>query len=189
MFKVLIFSGSARFGNYTQHVAKLVHEVAQEHQDLEAVLISPDSLGLQLHDEGQQAKEQYPELTKHVVEADAYIIVSPEYNHGYPGSLKYMLDLHLKEYIHKPVALVGVSMGPFGGARVIEQLVGVVRELGMTVTFTDLNVSGVAKEIENGAFTDAKTWKRRAGRMIEELVWMSKTMKWGRENVQSEHTT
>lgn len=186
MLKILIFSGTARHDNYTQHVAKLVSDTAHKHDQLEVELVSPESLHLQLQNEGQEAKDQYPELTKQVIEADAYIIVSPEYNHGYPGSLKYMLDLHLKEYIHKPVALVGVSAGPFGGARVIEALLHVVRELGMQVTFTDLNVSGVQDEVENGQFKDPDKWQRRATRMIEELEWMAKALKWGRDNLSSD---
>src|SRR4029077_5315120 len=74
---------------------------------------------------------------------DGLIIVTPEYNHGYPGLLKHALDMCLKEYIHKVVGLGGVSAGPFGGSRVIEHLVPVVRELGLAVTFTDVNFSGV----------------------------------------------
>src|SRR5712671_4883504 len=70
-------------------------------------------------------------------------IETPEYNHGYPGLLKHALDMCLEEYIHKVVGLVGVSAGPFGGSRVIEQMVQVVRELGLAVTFTDLNFSKV----------------------------------------------
>lgn len=185
--KVLIFSGTARQGNFTQHVVQFVHQQAAAHDELESVLVSPDSLGLTLADEGQAANKRYPELTKNVIEADAYIIVSPEYNHGYPGSLKYMLDLHLKEYIHKPVALVGVSAGPFGGARVIEALTTTVRELGMAVTFNDLNVSDVQNQIKDGAFTDPEAWKRRTQRLLAELVWMAKTLKWGRENLESDH--
>jgi len=94
-----------------------------------------------------------------------------------------MLDLHLKEYIHKPVSFVGVSAGPWGGTRVIEQLNTIVRELGMTSTFADLNITSVQNEVENGSFKDPETWKRRAGKMISELVWMGQVMKHGRENI------
>ena len=54
--------------------------------------------------------------------ADAIVIVVPEYNHSFPGLLKHVLDSCLKEYIHKAVGVVGVSAGPFGGARVIQHL-------------------------------------------------------------------
>ena len=63
--------------------------------------------------------------------AQGYIIVSPEYNHGYPGELKLMLDQAYKEYAHKPVGIVGVSSSVLGGARMVEQLRLVSIELSM----------------------------------------------------------
>ncbi len=177
MTNILIFSGSARQGNYTQHVANFIHQLLTQKENIQAEIVSPQSLGLDFSDEGTQAKNRYPELTKKVTQADAYIIVSPEYNHGYSGSLKYMLDLHLKEYIHKPTALVGVSVGPFGGTRVIENLLPVVRELGMVATFADLNVTSVQKEMENGEFIEKEKWTKRADKMIDELLLMNQALK------------
>ena len=57
----------------------------------------------------------FPEWRDAIVKADGLVIVTPEYNHGYPGVLKSVLDLLLKEYIHKAVAFVTVSAGPWGG--------------------------------------------------------------------------
>jgi NAD(P)H-dependent FMN reductase len=71
-----------------------------------------------LQDAGQEmADSAYVEK---VARADALVIVAPEYNHGYPGALKQALDMCLEEYNHKAVGIVGVSAGPFGGARVID---------------------------------------------------------------------
>jgi hypothetical protein len=67
--------------------------------------------------------------------ADALVIVAPEYNHGYPGLLKHVLDTNLKEYIHKAAGIVGVSAGIFGGARAIQNLIPVLRELGLVTIF------------------------------------------------------
>jgi len=178
MLKILIYLGSAREGNNTQHVAQLIQSVTESRDDVQAEIIDPIALKLDIAKEANG--DAYPELKKKAAEADGYILVSPEYNHGYSGSLKYMLDLNLKEYIHKPVAIVGVSAGPFGGARVIEALVNVVRELGMVVTFTDLNISYVQNELENGEFKDKEIWTDRANKMIDELVWMGETLKKGR---------
>jgi hypothetical protein len=50
-----------------------------------------------------------------------------------------VLDLLLWEYVHKSVAFVGVSAGPWGGTRVIEAMLPMVRELGLAATFTDLS--------------------------------------------------
>jgi NAD(P)H-dependent FMN reductase len=82
------------------------------------------------HDDyGQEIKDRFPEWRDAIIQADGLVIVTPEYNHGYPGSLKAVLDLLLREYVHKSVAFVGVSAGPWGGTRVIEAMVPMVREL------------------------------------------------------------
>lgn len=63
--------------------------------------------------------------------ADAFIIVTPEYNHGYPGVLKNALDWLFPEYKNKPVGLVGVSNGLVGGARAIEHLRPIIENFTM----------------------------------------------------------
>src|SRR5947199_3144331 len=74
---------------------------------------------------------------------DVLVIVCPEYNPGYSGLLKHVLDSCLKEYIHKAVGIVGVSAGPFGGTRVIQNLLPVMRELGLVTIFWDVNFARV----------------------------------------------
>ena len=111
------------------------------------------------------------------------MIIAPEYNHGYPGRLKSVLDMLLEEYIHKAVGLVGVSRGGWGGTRVIEAMVPMVRELGLAVTFTDLNFPSVEEAFdEAGKPTDEKA-SDRAQKFLDELVWMATALKWGRENL------
>lgn len=138
------------------------------------------------HDDyGQELKDQFPEWKDAIIQADGLVIVSPEYNHGYPGSLKAVLDLLLREYVHKAVGFVGVSAGPWGGTRVIEAMVPMVRELGLAVTFTDLNFPTVQKTFdEQGTLLD-NAFEKRAAAFLDELVWMSRVLKWGRENVPS----
>jgi NAD(P)H-dependent FMN reductase len=119
------------------------------------------------------------------ISAAGLVIVSPEYNHGYPGSLKAVLDLLLREYVHKSVALVGVSAGPWGGTRVVEAMVPMVRELGLAVTFADLNFPSVQKTFDDQGKLLDQAYERRAKDFLDELVWMSRVLKWGRANVPS----
>jgi len=115
--------------------------------------------------------------------ADALVIVTPEYNHGYPGPLKHALDSNLKEYIHKAVGLCGVSAGGFGGTRVVENLLPVMRELGLVTIFWDGNFSGAHKLFdESGKILD-DAYVRRTDKFIKELVWMARTLRHGRENI------
>jgi NAD(P)H-dependent FMN reductase len=184
-YSLLIFHGTVREDQCTEYVTQLVAEVAGRRADFEVNIADSRRLPLNYQNEG--TGNAPAELTKMVVEADGYVIVSPEYNHGYPGTLKHMLDLHLKEYIHNPVGLVGVSSGPFGGTRVIEALVQVVRELGMVVTFTDVNVSRVVKEFRNGNIPNKDKWEQRIDRMLTELLWMTTVLAYGRAQVPSHY--
>ncbi len=119
--------------------------------------------------------------------ADGLAIVTPEYNHSFPGLLKHVLDTCLEEYIHKAAGIVGVSAGPFGGTRVVESFLPVLRELGLVATFTDLNFSKVGEAFdENGELIDEKIWSRRTSQFLDELIWMSTVLRYGRENVSQE---
>src|SRR5262249_20976838 len=115
--------------------------------------------------------------------ADALVIVAPEYNHGYCGLLKHVLDSCLKEYIHKAVGIVGVSAGPFGGTRVIENLLPVVRELGLVSIFWDVNFSSVQKAFDASGNLLDQAYLRRTEKFIKELMWMATTLRYGREHV------
>jgi NAD(P)H-dependent FMN reductase len=93
--------------------------------------------------------------------------------------------LLLREYVHKAVAFVGVSAGPWGGTRVIEAMVPMVRELGLAVTFADLNFPFVQKTFDSdGNLTDG-AFENRSKEFLDELIWMAQALKWGRENVPS----
>lgn len=155
--------------------------------EIETKLFDVMDFALPTDDYGQAIKDSFPEWRDAIIRADGLVIVTPEYNHGYPGSLKSVLDLLLKEYIHKSVAFVGVSAGPWGGTRVIEALVPMVRELGLVATFTDLNFPLVQNLFdENGALLD-QAYEKRVAAFLEELIWMSHTLKWGRRNLPSKY--
>ena len=112
------------------------------------------------------------------------MIVSPEYNHGYSGLLKHVLDSSLKEYIHKAVGIVGVSAGPFGGTRGIENLLPVVRELGLVTIFWDVNFARVHKSSTPAARCWIPHCLPRIDKFLKELIWMAKTLRHGREHVE-----
>jgi NAD(P)H-dependent FMN reductase len=183
MQHIIIFSGSVRQDNYTQHVATFVHQIVSTYPDVTAEIISPISLNLAFDNEGTTATQPGAiELRAKVAAADAFIMVSPEYNHGYSGSLKYMLDLCFKEYKHKAAMMVGVSDGPFGGARGLESLLGVLKTMYLVVTKPDVNVSNCNKEIVDGMFVNPTDWERRVRTAVDELLWLSTVMKEGRAN-------
>jgi NAD(P)H-dependent FMN reductase len=176
-----IILGTARQGRQSEHAALFVISEMKKRPEIETELIDVRRLKMRLDDAGENMKD--PDFSVKMARADGIVIVTPEYNHGYPGLLKHALDMCLEEYIHKAVGLVGVSAGPFGGSRVIEQMVQVVRELGLVVTFTDVNFSNVRDAFdEQGQLKDEK-YVGRVVKFLNELVWMSRVMRYGREKI------
>jgi NAD(P)H-dependent FMN reductase len=178
-----VLLGTNRKERQSVHVARWLTGEMEKREEIETKLFDVRDFDLPQDDYGTALRDSFPEWRDSIIRADALVVVSPEYNHGYPGSLKSVLDLLLKEYIHKCVALVGVSAGPWGGTRVVEALVPVVRELGLTVTFTDLNFPSVQTKFDaEGKLLD-KAYEKRVAGFLDELVWMSRALKWGRENL------
>lgn len=180
-----ILLGTNRKDRNSVHPAKWLLGEMQKRNELETQLFDVSDFAFPQHDYGQGLKDQFPEWRDAILRADGLVIVSPEYNHGYPGALKSALDLLLQEYIHKAVAFVGVSAGRWGGARVIEAMVPMVRELGLAVSFSDLNFPQVQKTFDAEGKLLNPVYEKLAKAFLDELVWMARVLKWGRENVPS----
>ncbi len=112
--------GTGREGNESEKIAQFVFEEAKKY-NFEVLLIKPREY-LDQPFTGGMREEKRNKLSEIFSRADGFLIVSPEYNHGYPGELKLLLDEFYEEYQHKPVGICGVSAGKLGGARMVEQL-------------------------------------------------------------------
>jgi NAD(P)H-dependent FMN reductase len=176
-----VLLGTARMGRMSLHVARLVTQEVGKRAGVETGLIDITQLPLPTDDAGEAIKD--PGYSARMERADALIIVAPEYNHGYPGLLKHVLDSCLKEYIHKAVGIVGVSAGPFGGARVIQNLLPVMRELGLVTIFWDVNFSSVQKVFDKDGRLLDESFISRTDKLLKELIWMAKTLRQGREQI------
>ena len=176
--------GTARQGRQSEHVANFLLSEMKKRPEIETELIDVRQLKMRLDDAGETMKD--PEFAQKMTRADGLAIVTPEYNHGYPGTLKAVMDLLLKEYIHKAVGICGVSAGGLGGTRAIENLLPVMRELGLVTIFWDGNFSSVQNLFdENGILLD-QAYITRMDKFIKELVWMAKVLRYGREHVPRE---
>lgn|SRR5215469_11689099 len=176
-----IILGTARQGRQSENVARFVFEQTKNRVGIETELIDVRDLPMKLIDAGEQMKDAAFSAT--IQRSDGLIIVTPEYNHGYPGLLKHALDMNLEEYIHKAVGICGVSAGPFGGARAIEALLPVMRELGLVTIFWDVNFGNVRKLFDEQAKLLDESYVRRLDRFLNELIWMARVLRYGRENV------
>jgi NAD(P)H-dependent FMN reductase len=176
-----VILGTARQGRESEHAAHFVFEQTKKRAGVETELIDVRTLPMRLDDAGEQMKDAAFSAT--IERCDGLIIVTPEYNHSYPGLLKHALDMNLKEYIHKAVGICGVSAGPFGGARVIEHLLPVMRELGLVTIFEDVNFGRIGSLFDkNGDLLD-QNFVRRLDNFLNELIWMARVLRYGRQNI------
>ncbi len=176
-----VILGTPRRGRMSEHAAALVRAEVAKRPGVVTELIDVEKLPIPVDDAGETAKD--PEFAEKMNRADALVIVTPEYNHGYPGLLKHVLDTNLKEYIHKAVGIVGVSAGIFGGARVIQNLIPVLRELGLVTIFWDVNFTTVRNRFDDEGNLLDQSYLPRIEMFLDELCWMAETLRHGRSHV------
>jgi len=174
--------GTVRKGRASENVAKFVFDQVRQREGVETELIDICEMKFPGDDAGEQIKNK--DFSATCERADGLVLVVPEYNHGYPGMLKHVLDSNLKEYIHKAVGICGVSAGGFGGTRVIQSLLPVLRELGLVTIFWDGNFSGAQNLFDDrGGIKERETHEKRIDKFLGELIWMSRVLRYGREQV------
>ncbi len=176
-----VLLGTPRKERASENVARFVFGETRKRDGVESELIDARQLAFPVDDEGETLKD--PVFSAKMAQADALIIVTPEYNHGYPGILKHALDTNLKEYIHKAVGICGVSSSVFGGARVIQNLIPVMRELGLVTIFYDGNFPKAQELFDDAGKIKDPAYTGRMDKFLGELVWMAKTLRHGRDHI------
>ena len=177
-----IIIGTPRQGRLTEPAANFVFGEVSKRNDIKTELIDIRKIPIRVDDAGEALKDK--QFCATVQRSDGLIIVAPEYNHSFPGLLKHVLDTNLTEYIHKAVGVCGVSAGPFGGARMIQSLLPILRELGMVTVFSDVYFGNAGKLFDQatGKITD-QAYAGRLDKFLNELVWMARVLRFGRETL------
>jgi len=177
-----VIIGTPRQGRLTEPAANFVFGEVSKRSDIETESIDIRKIPIRMDDAGEALKDSHFSTT--VARADGLILVVPEYNHSFPGLLKHVLDTNLKEYIHKAVGVCGVSAGPFGGARMIQSLLPVLRELGLVTIFSDVYFGSAGKLFDpaTGEMKDS-AYAGRVDKFLSELVWMARALRHARENI------
>ncbi|MBI4033689.1 NAD(P)H-dependent oxidoreductase [Candidatus Saccharibacteria bacterium] len=180
-----VLAGTTRQQRKSIWAAKLVEEVGSTCEEIETELVDPEDFNFP--GDGNDPEGKDPKYSKITERADGFFIVTPEYNHSFPGSLKRMLDSELKNYIHKPVAFAGASSGQWGGVRAIEALVGSVREMGMVAIFTDMQFPKVQELFDDNGKLLNDEYRDFVKGAWQELIWMAEVLRYGRESVPSRY--
>ena len=112
------------------------------------------------------------DISKRITAADGIIIVTPEYNGGYPAALKNVVDLLYDEWRKKPIALAAVSDGDFGGTQVITSLQFSLWKIGAWVIPARFHVQNVEDTFDPmGLPADLPTMEKRTRTYLSELLW------------------
>lgn len=126
---------------------------------------------------GDSAPENMAKLAKLLDESDGFVVVTAEYNHGFPAGLKNLLDHFQKEYYFKPAGIVSYSAGSFGGVRAAIHARAVLGELGMVTIPSMFPFPSIRKTFnESGAPEDPKM-AERFKKFRDELLWYADALK------------
>jgi len=182
--KILVIMGSVREGRMAEPVADWVIEGAADRAALDLELVDLKDWDLPFYPFAKPpAVGDYQDplqlrWAEKIAGADGYILICPEYNHGIPAVLKNALDFVYAEWHRKPVTFVGY--GGNGGARSIEQLTMVARELRMAPLEASVHIMSVWSKAGGGSFTPDDKDTRWIGHLYDELIWWGRTLKAGR---------
>lgn len=178
---VKIILGSTRPERFSEKPGAWILEEVKKREDIIPELLDLREYGMPFFDEPvspSSKKEPYTHeavarWTAKITEADAFIVVAPEYNHGIPAVLKNALDYAYQEWNNKPVAFI--SYGSAMGARSVEHLRLVAVELQMAPIRNAIHMPWSTVEAGRGGDPEAfKAYEKKAAGLMDQLVW------WGR---------
>lgn len=188
--RIQIILGTTREGRFGDRVANWFYERAAKREDLIAELIDLRDWPLPFFNEpvspitGHYAPEARGWAAK-VAQGDGYVLVTPEYNFGYPAVLKNALDHLYREWNNKPVAFVSYG-GSAGGSRAVQQLREVVVELQMAPIRTGIVIPFARRLFgESGEIKD-ESYNARANALLDQLLWWARALKAARANGSSD---
>ncbi|MDO8536700.1 MAG: NAD(P)H-dependent oxidoreductase [bacterium] len=191
MLNIKIILGSTRQNRFGDKPAKWIYEETKKREGVNAEFLDLRDYPMPFYDEpvspsiikdGAYANESVRKWAAKIAEADAFIVVSPEYNHGTSGVLKNALDNIYAEWNNKPVGFV--SYGSVGGARAVEHLRGIVVELQMAPIRSAVhipqpwNLLGEKGNLKVGALDP---YERSANALLDQLIWWANALQAARE--------
>ncbi|MCL5798115.1 MAG: NAD(P)H-dependent oxidoreductase [Patescibacteria group bacterium] len=197
--KIKIIIGSIRKSRFGDKAAQFIFEETKKRDDMNVEIIDLMDYPLPLFNEpispsrittGKYDNPVVQKWADKIGEADGYIIVTPEYNHGYPAALKNALDHVYYPWNKKAVGFV--AYGSVGGARSVEQLREVTIELQMAPIRTGIHIPfQVMMEIFNKKEGDKidhfLAFRQQAGDFLSQLAWWTRALKNAREAEKSKN--
>lgn len=176
MKNISIISASVREGRKSHRVALYFKNFLEENKIANVKMVDLKNYNFPIFEERlsniKTPTKDMIAFSNEINTADGVIIVTPEYNGGYPASLKNIIDFLYKEWKRKPIAISTVSDGDFGGNQVITSLQFSLWKIGALVVPARFPVPNVDKTFDkDGKASDLKITNKRANDFINELIW------------------
>ena len=175
---VAVLIGTTRAQRQSTKVAHFIAEFGRQLAGIEIIVVDPAEFSFS--GDGNDTEGKDPRYSEITAQADAFFVITPEYNHSFPGSLKRMIDSELENYNHKPIAFAGVSSGSWGGVRAVEALVPAVRETGLVTLSWDVYFPRVQDMFEeSGALKSeyVERYERNLKKLYTELILFARLFK------------
>ncbi|HEX6421755.1 MAG TPA: NAD(P)H-dependent oxidoreductase [Acidimicrobiales bacterium] len=172
--------GSTREGRFGPRVARWFADLARDHGafGVDVVDLAAADLPVTLTRQATPAVEDY---RARLDRADAFVVVTPEYNHGYPAPLKQAIDLAYTEWQAKPVGFVSYG-GMAGGLRAVEQLRQVFAELHAATVRDVVSLHNPWSLFDDDARTHEPTGAEAAAKtMLDRLAWWARALRAARD--------
>ena len=180
MYYIPILLGSVRRDRQSLTVAKFVVRAMNAFSSINTDLLDLKALNMPMMEERLRFRNDPPasvnEFSLQITRADSIIIVTPEYNSGYPGVLKNALDYLKDEYRRKPFGIITVSSAWSGGILCLASLRQVILHLGGVPIPATLPFPSVQDIFDNEGNPYDPKWNRRAHSYLEELLWFTEAM-------------
>lgn len=173
---IVIISASVREGRESHKVATYLQGFIENHTGASAGLIDLKAMQFPIFEERlmhlSNPLPQYVAFGNSIKACDGVIIVTPEYNGGYPAGLKNAVDLLVEEWKHKPLAIATVSDGDFGGTQVLTSLLFTFWKLRAILVTARFQMARVQDHFdEKGNPTEPEVLHRRTDSFVKELLW------------------
>jgi NAD(P)H-dependent FMN reductase len=181
LLRIAIILGSTRPGRNGEAVAKWVYNIAKKRTDAEFEFVDIKDYNLPLLDEplppslGKYSKDHTKAWAAKIDSFDAFVFVTPEYNHGIPGALKNAIDFLYKEWNNKVAGFV--SYGGVGGVRSVEQLRLVMAELQVATVRAQAQLSLFADFENFSVFKPAPYQEKSVNTMVDQVISWGKALK------------
>ncbi|MDD5721364.1 MAG: NAD(P)H-dependent oxidoreductase [Candidatus Pacebacteria bacterium] len=190
---IKVIMGSTREGRFSDKAAFWINEEIKKHEGVAVEVLDLRDYAMPFFNEAitpSAKKEPYKNeavarFTAKIAEADAFVVATPEYNHGVPAVLKNALDWVYSEWHNKPIAFV--SYGTAGGARSVEHLRLTSIELKMVPIREAIQINGEKYfPVSFGKSTPEElflNYTEKAKTMITQLIWWASMLKNARNNL------